>query len=249
MLGYSQIELGKIEDAKKSFAECKGLSSAYNDQIVSLWVEKFNQGAGYFKEGVDSEARKDTASAMTSYGSALKAFEASYAIIPDSLKSLKAIGETYLALGNREKAKDVFNEILSKSNNPKDAEKVAAILFDAGLGMMQMNNYSDAAATFKGILGISALPKDDPYYETSSYNVALALAKQGEAMRIADENSDFKAKFTEALVYLEPLSSNLKSKDLEPKVLDLMVSVYANLGMNDKAQDALNKKKQIKGDN
>ncbi len=71
----------------------------------------------------------------------------------------------------------------------------------------------------------------------------------GESMRTTDENSDYKAKFSEALIYLEPLSVSSKNKKLEPQVWELLVSVYANLGMNDKAQDALTKKDALKGNN
>lgn len=249
MLGFSQIQIGKYDDAKKSFEECKKISSNYNDKITAFWIEKFNAGAAEFKGGIDAESRKDSASAQNYYKNALRQFEASYAINPDSLKSLKAIGESYLALGERDKAKEIFTEILSKSKTKEDAEKVAAILFDAGLGMMQVENYSDAAAVFKNIVNIPALPKDDPYSETSAYNVGLAYAKWGEKMRTEDENSNYKEKFSEALVYLEPLTTGLKTKKLEPQLWELLVSVYANLGMNEKAQDALNKKDSLKGSN
>lgn len=249
MLGYSQIQLGKYDDAKKSFEETKKLSSTYNDRITAFWIEKFNAGAAEFKNGIDAESRKDSSSAQNYYKNALRQFEASYAINPDSLKSLKAIGESYLALGEREKAKEVFTEILNMSKTKEDAEKVAAILFDAGLGMMQVENYADAANVFKSIVNIPALPKDDPYSETSAYNVGLAFAKWGEKMRTDDETSNYKEKFSEALVYLEPLTTGLKTKKLEPQVWELLVSVYANLGMNDKAQDALNKKDSLKGSN
>ncbi len=58
MLGYSQIQLGKYDDAKNSFAECKKLSSNYNDKITAFWVEKFNAGADSFKNGIDAETEK-----------------------------------------------------------------------------------------------------------------------------------------------------------------------------------------------
>lgn len=246
MLGYSQIELGKFDDAQKSFKQSLAISKNFAEPIRSYWIEKFNSGAKEFQAGLEAENQKKTDDARLYYGNALKSFQASSAIFPDSLKSFSAIGETYLALGQSEKALQILNDLAAKSNSKEAAERVARILFESGLGMMQTNNYQSATETFKKVLTLNSLPKDDPYYETSAYNIALALAKMGENMRTKDDASDYKSKFSEALVYLEPLSMSLKKKDLEPQIWDLLVSVYANLGMTDKAQDALKKKESLK---
>ncbi|MDQ3020269.1 MAG: tetratricopeptide repeat protein [Bacteroidota bacterium] len=247
MLGYSQIELGKNSEAQSSFKKSLSISNNFAEKIKFLWIEKFNAGAKDFKNGIDAEEKKDKAGAKTFYENALYSFEASSAIFPDSLKSMSAIGETYLALGQNEKALEILNDIASKTNSPQAAMKVAKILFESGLSMMQTKNYPAAITTFKKIQSISTLPKDDPYYETSAYNTGLALAKLGEDLRNKDENSNYKEKYTEALTYLEPLTVNLKNKDIQLQMYELIVTVYANLGMTDKAQDALNKKEQLKG--
>lgn len=248
MLGYSQIETGDFPGAEESFKKCLAISNNYADKISAYWVEKFNAGAREFKSGIDAETKKDSVRAKTSYGNALKYFEASSAIHPDSLKSISAIGETYLALGQKEKALETLNSLAEMSKSKESAERVAKIIFESGLSLMQTNNFQAAATTFKKILTIPSLPKDDPYYETSSYNVGLALAKLGEDMRNKDENSNYKEKYTEALSYLEPLTTKeFKNKELEGQVYELLVSVYANLGMTDKATDALVKMKTIKG--
>ncbi|MEO8209321.1 MAG: tetratricopeptide repeat protein [bacterium] len=245
MLGYSQIELGKNDDALNSFKKSLAISNNYADKIKFYWIEKFNDGAKDFKNGIDAEEKKDKAGAKVFYENALSSFEASYAIFPDSLKSLSAMGETYLALGQNEKALEILNEIASKTHSPEAAMKVAKILFESGLSMMQTKNYLAAITTFKKIQSISTLPKDDPYYETAAYNTGLALAKMGEDMRTQDENSNYKEKYSEALTYLEPLTVSLKNKDIQTKLYELIVTVYANLGMTEKAQDALNKKESL----
>jgi len=246
MLGYSQIELGKFAEAQESFKTCLSISNLYAEKITYYWVEKYNAGAKDFQSGVDLENKKDITGAKSYYQNALTSFQASAAIIPDSLKSMSAVGETYLALGENEKAIEILNEIAAKSNNPEDAVRVARVLFNTGLNFMQANNYPPAIGIFKKILTLPSLPKDNPYYETSEYNLGLALAKTAEEMRTKDETSDYKGKFAEALTYLEPLTQNLKKKDLEPQLYEILVSVYANLGMTDKAQDALNKKNALK---
>ncbi len=246
MLGYSQVELGKLDDAAKSFEKCRSISSNYNDKITQFWVEKFNMGAKEFKNGIDYENKKDKAGAKAAYENALKAFTASNVIMPDSLKSLSAIGETYLALGQPEKALEIFNDLASKSKSKESAEKVARIVFETGMGMMQMNNFESAAKTFERVLKVPYLPKDDVYYETSAYNAGLAHAKIGEGMRSKDENSEYRGEFEKAKGYLEPLTVSLKEKSLEPKIYELLVSVYANLGMTEEAQNALKKKDELK---
>ena len=246
MLGYSQVELGKLDEAKESFSKSLSLSNAYSDQMKAFWVEKFNAGAREFQNGISAEEKKDKAGAKTYYEEALEYFTASSIIMPDSLRSFSAMGECFLALGMQEKAVETFQNIAVKSQNPKDAERVAQVLFESGLNMMTSQNYDAAIRTFSAVLNISSLPKNDPYYETSAYNKALALAKTAEDMRTKDENSDYKGKFAEALNLLKPLSENLTTKDIEPKVWELLVSVYANLGMTDEAQDALKKKESLK---
>ena len=62
-------------------------------------------------------------------------------------------------------------------------------------------------------------------------------------MRNNDDKSNYKEKFNQALGFLEPLTQNLTKKDLEPQIWELLISVYANLGMTDKAQDALLRKR------
>lgn len=246
MLGYSQIQLGKYEEAEKSFKTCLSVSNKYGDYIVAFWAENYNEGARMFGEGINSEKKRDSVNAIRYYTKALTSFKSASHILPDSIKSLKAIGECYLALGQDDEAMKVFNFILSKSKSREDAEKVASLLFDAGLGMIKMSNYESAATTFEKIMSIEALPKDDPYYETSIYNYALSKAKIGEKIRDEKPDSDeHKQYFRDALAKLELLTVSLKKKDLEILVYELLVGVYANLGETKKAQDALKKKEEL----
>jgi len=246
MLGYSQIELGKNEEAQSSFKKSLSISPNFGSQITGYWIEKYNAGAKDFKNGIDAEEKKNNAGAKSFYQEALKSFTAATSIIPDSLKALSALGETYLALGEQDKALLVLKELAAKSNSAESAERVAKVIFNTGINMMSLKNYDAALKTFQEVLTLPSLPKTDPYYETSQYNCGLASAKLGEDMRIKDENSNYKEKFSQALTYLEPLSQGMSTKKLEPQVWELLVSVYANLGQTDKAQDALKKKDALK---
>ncbi len=247
MLGYSQTENGHYSDAQESFRQSLKLSSTYAPNIIGYWVEKFNQGANNFGAGIKAEQKKDVAGAKAYYTNALNYFLAASNIIPDSLKTYKAIGETYLALGEKDKAMATFETVLSRSNNADDAVKVAAVLFDAGLGMIEFGNYQDAATTFQKIISINSLPHDNQYYEVSAYNLGLSYAKMGEAKRASNPDSpEYKESFRKALTYLEPLLSTLKKKDLEPQIYDLMIASYANIGETAKAEDYLKRKEALK---
>jgi len=143
MLGYSQIELGKYKEATKAFQTSLSISKSYADRIVSYWITKYNAGAQNFQSGIEAEKKQDSVKASMNYNNALNFFLASSYIIPDSLKSYKAIGECYLALGKKDEAMKVFEDILSKSKSKEDAIKVAAIIFDAGLSMLSYSSSMD----------------------------------------------------------------------------------------------------------
>ena len=62
------------------------------------------------------------------------------------------------------------------------------------------------------------------------------------------EDQAYKDKYTAALPYLEELTSS-KDKDNKLNAYELLIQVYANLGMNDKAQDAIKMRDQLKNEN
>nr|MBP9096769.1 hypothetical protein [Ignavibacteria bacterium] len=126
--------------------------------------------------------------------------------------------------------------------------RVAAILFDEGNALLQAKRNDDAAATFQKILNISALPKSDQYYEVSSYNYGLAKVKAAEELKTANpDDPKLKTYYTEALTVVEPLSqTNISNADIKPRVWDLLVVIYGNLGQTDKATDAYKKAEELK---
>ncbi|MBL7129029.1 MAG: tetratricopeptide repeat protein [Ignavibacteria bacterium] len=289
MLGVSQIELKKYDDGAKSLKTSLSISKSYANDISDYWIIKFNEGAKWFKAGVEAEKNHDSVRIVDNFTKALDYFLAASYVIPDSLQSLKAIGECYLALGQRDKAMEVYTTILEKSKSESVAIKVAAILFDAGLSAINysnsldieigklssklaeenlsedeknkiitsmdvlneksLNSFKNAAGTFDKILNIQFLPKDNTYYETSAYDYALSKAKIGEKVRMKNpEGQEHKPIFAEALVVLEPLAESItKDRNLELKIqcYELLVAVYANLGENDKAVNALKIKDEL----
>jgi len=245
MLGYSQIENGHFDEARESFANAKRLSGEYGDRVTAYWVEKYNQGASNFGTGAKA---KDTLTANPSYRSALRYFQAAYNIQPDSIKGIEALGRTYFALGDKDKALDLFQTVIAKTNSKESAIRVASILFEEGNTLLTLKKNDDAAATFQKILNISALPKDDQYYEVSSYNYGLAKVKAAEELKVTSpDDPKIKSYYMDALTVVEPLSqTNINNKDIKPRVWDLLVVLYGNTGQTDKATDAYKKAEELK---
>jgi tetratricopeptide (TPR) repeat protein len=241
MLGYSQIENGNYADSKESFANARRLSAEYNDRIVQYWIDKYNAGAQAFSDAV----KKNDANG---YKSALNYFEAAYNIQPDSTKGVEALGRVYFAMGNKDKALSIFEEVIAKTNSKESAIRVASILFDEGSALLTLKKNDDAAATFQRILNISALPKDDQYYEVSAYNYGLAKVKAAEELKAVNpDDAKIKSYYMDALTVIEPLSqTNIGNKDIKPRVWDLLVVLYGNTGQTDKATDAYKKAEELK---
>jgi len=94
------------------------------------------------------------------------------------------------------------------------------------------------------------LEKDNPVNDILNYNMGLAYLKWGEQIREAnkDTNPDdqsHKEKYKDALPYMEALTLS-KDKSMELSAYELLVQVYANLGMTKEAEDALKKRDELK---
>lgn len=241
MLGYSQVENGHYADSKESFSNARRLSAEYNDKIVQYWIDKYNAGAQAFSNAVKNND-------MGGYKNALNYFEAAYNIQPDSTKGVEALGRVYFAMGNKDKALTIFEEVIAKTNSKESAIRVASILFDEGNALLTLKKNDDAAATFQKILNISALPKDDQYYEVSAYNYGLAKVKAAEELKAVNpEDPNLKTYYSDALLVVEPLSqTTIKNEEIRPRVWDLLVVLYGNTGQTDKATDAYKKAEELK---
>jgi hypothetical protein len=80
--------------------------------------------------------------------------------------------------------------------------------------------------------------------------MGLAYLKWGESIREANketnpEDQSYKDKYKDALPYLEALT-NSKDKSMELSSYELLVQVYGNLNMTEKALDAIKKRDELK---
>jgi tetratricopeptide (TPR) repeat protein len=244
MLGYSQVELGKYDDAKVSFKTSLSLSNKYADFIRNYWIDKYNGGINAFNSAVKSLGKKDTVSANRNFNEALNYFRATRCITPDSIASYQMLGDSYTYLGKTDSALMMYTSVIDKSKSDKDAIMIAKILYASGMKARETENWDKALEIFKKVTEIPYLPKSNLYYENSVFNIGFSNYQI--ATKIATENKgDFKPYLAEAVKVLEPLATTSKDNALLITTYDILYNSYDALGMNEKAQDALKKKQEL----
>jgi len=244
MLGVSQIELGKYEDAKKSLNTSLSISNGFGDLIRNLWIEKYNAGISSFNNGTKSLGRKDSVSSRNNFREALFYFKATTYIIPDSVTSFQIIGDCYSYLGNSDSALIMYTGILDKSKSKEDAIRIARILYQSGMKTREGEQWEKAIDIFKKATEIPFLPKNNTYYENSLFNIAFSNYQIATKIA-ADNKGDYKPYLNESIKVLEPLSLSSKDNEILKNTYEILYNAYDALGMKEKAQDALKKKEEL----
>jgi tetratricopeptide (TPR) repeat protein len=244
MLGYSQVELGKFEDAKTSFKTCLSISNKFADYIRNYWIDKFNAGINAFNSGVKSLGKKDSLNASRNFNNALDFFKATSIITPDSISSFQMMGDCYTYLGKTDSALIIYSSIINKSKSDKDAIMIAKILYLSGMKARESEQWDKALEVFKKVIDLQYLPKSNTYYENSLFNIGFANYQI--ATKIATDNKgDYKPYLNEAVKVLEPLATTSKENALLITTYEILYNAYDALGMTEKAQDALKKKQEL----
>lgn len=244
MLGYSQIELGKFDEAQKSFKTCLSISNKYADYIRNYWIDKYNAGINAFNGGLKSYARKDTLVARKNFEKALMDFKSTACITPDSIASYQMMGDCYSYLGKPDSALIMYSGILSKSKSKDDAIMIAKILYQSGMKARESEQWDKALDIFKKASEIKYLPEDNTYYQNAVFNVGFCNYQIASQMA-ADNKGDFKPYLEEAVKVIEPLLTKSKDKELLKNCYEVLFNAYDALGMKEKSQEALNKKQEL----
>jgi len=228
-LVMSRLQLNKIDLAANAMKEFKKVDKGnYKEDIVKMWEAKFDQGYKTFEKAKSSAS--DTTISFKLYKEAIDYFKAALLLIPDSAFVQKNI--------------DVINN------------KIATIkvkpLIDKGADYIQSGQYEEAIGLFKQAES-AGLDKESMAYDVINYNMGLAFLKWGESIREANKETNpddlsYKEKYKEALPYLEALT-NSKDKSMELSSYELLVQVYGNLNMTEKALDAIKKRDELKQKN
>jgi tetratricopeptide (TPR) repeat protein len=244
MLGYSQVEIGQFQEAKKSFMTSISISDKFQHYITNYWIEKFNAGIKSFNEGTRSLGKKDTVTSNQYFHQSITYFSAASCIIPDSITSFQMIGDAYTYLGKPDSALKIYTSILDKSKSDKDAIMIAKLFYTAGMRARADEQWEQALDMFKKATDVKYLPKDNIYYENSLFN--QGFANYQIAAKIAAANGgDFKDYLKKCADILDPLTKTSKDKALLINTYDILYNAYDGLGMTDKSAEALKKKQEL----
>jgi len=221
-LGASRLQLKKYDGADTAFKNYRAIGkNTYASEILDAWVKRYNSAADEFEKG---QKTKDTKEQLKNFQDAVDDFKVCKVIEPDSVSVDK-----YITL--------IGTKIAAITVNP---------IIDKGIAFVNEGKYEEAVGQYTDAM--SKVDNGSPTYEIVSFDLSVAYLKWGEKLR--NDNQDdpaYKDKYKAAMPYLEALTGSA-DKDTKLQAYELLVQVYANLGMNDKAQDAIKMRDQLKSE-
>lgn len=225
-LAMSRAQLGKAEGVNTAMEKYRSIGkNSFKTELNEAWGTMYDRGYKQYEDGEKIAKTGKDDEAVKKFQESLNNFEIAYALLPDSA----FVKENIAALNGR------INTILVKPT------------IDKGVELEKNGDYAGAINEYTN--GLSKVTKGSGAYEVIIYNISLANLKWGEKMRETNsEDPSYKDKYKAALPYLEELTSS-KDKDNKLNAYELLIQVYANLGENDKAQDAIKMRDQLKNEN
>lgn len=224
-LGASRLFLNKYKEAEEAFIQYRKIGkNSYKDQIEDAWVKRYNSGADKFELAQKAQTPEEQ---IKLYNEAAREFKVCLILIPDS----------------------TFVQKYVDNINGKIALITIKPYLDKGVELLDQGKFEESVNEFKK--GLSAgLTKDNPNYFVIQYNIGVAYLKWGEKMRIdsAEVNPDSKAhleKYKEALTYLEEMKDSPDKND-QLTAYELLIQVYGNLNMQEKALEAIKIRDELK---
>lgn len=224
-LAMSRAQLSKVDGVKQAMDQYRIIGKkTFSVELTEAWGTMYDRGYKQYEDGEKYAKTGKDDEAISKFKESLINFDIAYAIQPDSA----FVKDNITALNSR------MNTILVKPT------------IDKGVELEKQGDFGGAIAEYNK--GLAKVTKGSGAYEVIIYNISLANLKWGEKMREANsEDPAYKDKYTAALPYLEELTSS-KDKDNKLNAYELLIQVYANLGMNDKAQDAIKMRDQLKSE-
>ncbi len=239
MLGVSQTELEKFEQARVSFQNSLKISNVYADELFDYWLLKYKASIDNFNNAVG----KDSATTYKNLTEAIKYATAAINILPDSLESYRIIGDSYYYMQQYEKSAENYKIVYDKGNREDDAISLAKVYYKIGLNQRLNNQYDESIASFRSVLDLVNLPKDNIYYISSELNIGINYYQ--EALELSKiEGGDYKSKLREAIKYFEPLKS-VKDKDFLKDLYEYLYNSYQALGEDAKADEIMKLKEDL----
>lgn len=224
-LAMSRAQLSKAEGVKAAMDKYRGIGkNSFRTELTEAWGTMYDRGYKQYEDGEKLAKTGNDKDAVNKFTEALNNFEIALALLPDSA----FVKDNIAALNGR------INTILVKPT------------IDKGVELEKNGDFAGAINEYN--TGLSKVTKGSGAYEVIIYNISLANLKWGEKMRETNpDDPSYKDKYKAALPYLEELTSS-KDADNKLNAYELLIQVYANLGENDKAQDAIKMRDQLKNE-
>ncbi|MBN8585352.1 MAG: hypothetical protein J0M37_09665 [Ignavibacteria bacterium] len=224
-LAMSRAQLGKAAGVKDAMDKYRGIGkNSFRTELTEAWGTMYDRGYKQYEDGEKIAKTGNDKDAVNKFTEALNNFEIALALLPDSA----FVKDNIAALNGR------INTILVKPT------------IDKGVELEKNGDFAGAISEYNN--GLSKVTKGSGAYEVIIYNISLANLKWGEKLRETNpDDPSYKDKYKAALPFLEELTSS-KDADNKLNAYELLIQVYANLGENDKAQDAIKMRDQLKNE-
>ncbi|MGD8778255.1 MAG: tetratricopeptide repeat protein [Ignavibacteria bacterium] len=243
-LGFAYVNAGKIDDAisviEKEIAmylkkyDVQGTTTALDKEKTPGLAEAY-AFLGELLTSRGSETKDNEKLSNEYYAKASEQMKLANQYYPNDPDILLHLSNSYIASGKLDEAMSAFKQGVETEPNNKYYR------FNYGSMLLNAERYEEAVVQLKKAVEI------DPDYENALYNLAVTYVRWGadildKATEADEEDETYKEKYNAALPYLEKYVNNFDPEN--GQIWDLLFKVYTNLGMKEKAEDALQKANQ-----
>ncbi len=229
-LAFVYMSSERYDDAIKPLRKIIELKKEL-DGYTFLGDIYYNKGNNLMNTFKTSKNTSDSLAAIEQFNNAIQVLEEGRKHYPNDQQILLFLSNSYIGANKMDVAIDAF-----KTGVEQDPEN-KYYRYNYGVVLLQTEQFEAAEKQFLKAIEI------DSEYQNAIYNLGVTYYKWGTHMNKEAEDKGeltdkFKEKYRLAMPYLEKVVE-LKSDDAATWMV--LARVYGQLGMNDKAQDALNK--------
>jgi len=234
-LTFAYINAGRTDEAVeplKKLVDKEGTADSYA-MLGEIYVR---QGQNFRNKYEVSGNTQDSVMALEKYNEAINLLKDGRTKYPQNGDILLYLSNAYINANKLDVAMETFKQGVEQEPNNKYYR------YNYGVLLLENKDYPGAEKQFKAAVEL------DPDYSNAVYNLAATYVKWGTELRDeaeANETGDetYKDKFELALPHLERY---LELNPEDSAMWELLGRVYANLGMNEKSQEAFQKADQTK---
>ncbi len=234
-LVYAYFNMNRVDDAIPVLE--KAANVAPSAELMGMLGQVYNEkGAKLLENYQTSKNADDSVKAIEWYNKSIKVLEVARTKYPEDGDILLRLSNAYIGANKLDVAMTAFQAGVEQEPENKYYR------YNYGVLLLNAKDYAAAEEQFKVAVDV------DPDYTNAVYNLAVTYVRWGaqmrEEMEAKGEVTDaYKDKFNAAIPHLEKY---LATTPKEPLIWELLGRVYANLGMQEKSEDAFKKADQYR---